>query len=296
MTIKDFLLSTLCLFIILQLQAQAISNFSPLEPAKNHYAELQTLNGAPNPAMAWMDTILYPPSEYNRYTMLFTLGQPAYLTKDQIDFIAGEVEFPANSSEQTRAELDFLMELQANRTEEQTKRVLDIASIGYWPDVHNVPSHPNHQENLEELFFEIHEVMGKEHTHDQYPATSKLLRGIMMDMRMMEFVVKYRLFRARPYQLELKLEPLRKIGSPSFASGHTLWAYCQAFTLAELLPEKKQAFLDLAYEIAFSRELMGVHYPSDEEVARQIAHRMIWLMWHSKSFQDDFAAAKKEWK
>jgi acid phosphatase (class A) len=111
----------------------------------------------------------------------------------------------------------------------------------------------------------------------------------------MEFAVKYHLFRARPYQLEPKLQPLREINSPSFASGHTLWAYIQAYTFGELIPGKRTAFVDLAYEIGHSREIMGVHYPSDEEAARQLAHRMLMLMWHTEKFQKDFKAAKEEW-
>ncbi|MEM6697317.1 MAG: phosphatase PAP2 family protein [Bacteroidota bacterium] len=117
----------------------------------------------------------------------------------------------------------------------------------------------------------------------------------MNDMRMMEFAVKYHLLRARPYQLEPKLAPLTKISSPSFASGHTLWAYIQAYTLGELLPNKREAFVELAYEIGESREILGVHYPSDEEAARQLAHRMLMLMWHTEKFQRDFTAAQVEW-
>jgi len=66
--------------------------------------------------------------------------------------------------------------------------------------------------------------------------------------------------------------------------------------LSELIPNKRKAFVDLAYEIGESREIMGVHYPSNEEVARQLAHRMLLLMWHSEKFQLDFKAAKSEWK
>ena len=59
---------------------------------------------------------------------------------------------------------------------------------------------------------------------------------------------------------------------------------------------KRQEFLDLAYEIGFSRELMGVHYPSDEEVARELAHRILMLMWNTQKFQKDFKKAKSEWQ
>ena len=277
-------------------QAQAISSPNPIEPARDHYARLKALDGTPDQSKAWMDAIAYPTSLYRNNTLLFALTAPTYLNEEQVDFLVHAVDYPANSSKQTRAELDFLLELQKKRTEDQISRVLEIAAVGYWPDANHVPTHPNYKKNLDHLFFEVKEVMGKHHKPDAYPATVKLLQGVMGDMRLMEFAVKYHLLRARPYQLETDLKPLRRISSPSFASGHTLWAYCQAYTMAELIPEKRKEFIDLAYEIGFSREIMGVHYPSDEEVARQLAHRMIWLMWHSGSFQDDLESARKEWK
>lgn len=272
-----------------------IPSIHPIEKPEHHYATLQGLSSDKRAAFAWMDTIAYPADLYKNNTLLFALVSPTYLTSSQVDFLVNAVRFPANSSEQTRAELDYLMELQKKRTEKQKERVLALAKIGYWPDVNHVPSHKSYKKNLENLFFELQEVVGEDCTAEKYPNTSTLLQGVMKDMRLMEFAVKYHLLRARPYQLELRLEPLDKINSPSFASGHTLWAYLQAYTLGELMPDKRKAFVDLAYEIGESREIMGVHFPSDEEVARQLAHRMLMLMWHTDKFQQDFAAAKAEW-
>ena len=273
-----------------------ISSLTPHGPATNHYKALQNLSAEPQEKMKWMDTLVFPPSLYRSNTMQFELAEPVYLTSDQVAFLVSEMRFPANSSKQTRAELDFLLELQANRTPDQVKRVLEIARIGYWPDASMLETHPSYQRNLRNLFFEVREVMGEGYTNDKYPATANLLKKAMVDMRLMEFTVKYQLLRARPYQLEPQLTPLRKINSPSFASGHTLWAYIQAYLLAELIPEKRKEFVALAYEIGFSRELMGVHYPSDEEAARLLAHRMTSLMWHTQTFQKDFTKAKKEWR
>lgn len=277
-------------------RATTISSIPPIRKAQNHYLELQALNSEVNEQYAWMDTITFSPDQYKNYSILFALMDPSYLTKGQAKFLATAVECPANSSEQTRAELDFLVALQESRTEEEEKRVLDLASIGYWPDVNYLPTHPRYQENLKHLFFECREIMGPDCTSEKYPATSKLLQGIMNDMRLMEFTVKYRIRRARPYELEPKLQPLQIMGSPSFASGHTLWAYIQAYTLGALFPDKRDAFVDLAYDIGFSREILGVHYPSDEEASRQLAHRMITLMWQTEKFQQDFTSAKAEWR
>jgi len=228
--------------------------------------------------------------------LLFALAAPHYLSTSQVNFLVKSVNFPANSSTQTRGELDYLLGLQKSRTEEEIERVLVLAKVGYWPDANHVKTHRYYQKNLENLFFECTELVGSDCTAANYPKTSALLQGVMNDMRLIEFAVKYHLLRARPYQLEEKLEPLKKISSPSFASGHTLWAYIQAYTFGELMPERRNDFIDLAYEIGLSREIMGVHYPSDEEVARQLAHRMLLLMWHTEKFQADFLAAKVEWE
>ena len=284
------------LSIALFAQNSPISAIHPLEPAKNHYKTLQDLSALPNEAFATLDTLMFPPSMYNGFALAMSQATPYYLTPSQVNFLKESVSFPANSSNQTKAELDFLYKLQNEREEKQVERVMKLAKIGYWPVADVLKSHPRYEKNLKHLFFECQEVIDKNCTAEKYPHTAKLLKGIMNDMRLMEFAVKYHLLRARPYELDKRLKPLQVMGSPSFASGHTLWAYIQAFTFSELIPEKRFQFLNLAYELGLSREIMAVHYPSDEEAARQLAHRMLWLMWHTEKFQNDFQKAQTEWK
>ena len=111
-------------------QNSIISSIHQIEPTVNHYAELRTLSSNQQPSFAWMDTIAYPPELYRNNTILFALTKPIYLTDQQVGFLIKSAEHPANSSKQTRAELDFLLELQKNRTDEQVKRVLELAAIG----------------------------------------------------------------------------------------------------------------------------------------------------------------------
>ncbi len=269
----------------------------PLEPAKNHYLELQQLDATPNAERSEMDKKSFTPSEYRSVSLSYILMALAYLTTEQVEELKNSVAFPANSSDQTQAELEFLLAWQAKRTAAQEKRASQVlAPVGYWPHMDIKKEHERYTKNVRDLMFEGREVLGEECTAANYPATFKLLQGVTKDMRIMEFTVKYHLLRARPYVLEPKLQPLAIMGSPSFASGHTLWAYIQAFTWSELVPEKRQQFLDLAYEIGESREIMGIHYPSDEEAARVLAHGMLTAMWSNPKFQGDLKAAKGEWK
>lgn len=242
-----------------------------------------------------MDTVRYPDAEIGS-SITFLLVQPHYLTAAQLHTISQSVKAPANSSEQTRAELDYLLELQAKRTPEQEKRVDYLGRIGYWPQVNQMPSHPFYKENLEHLFFEGREVLGPWSTAENFPAITKLLQGVMHDMRVMEFTIKHRQLRPRPYHLEPSMKAMGRIGSPAFASGHTMWAYLQAYVWSEVIPEKRKEFLALADEIRRSREIMGIHYPSDNEAARLVAHRMLKSYFQNSQFKKDLKAATEEWK
>ena len=88
---------------------------------------------------------------------------------------------------------------------------------------------------------------------------------------------------------------MQQMGSPSFASGHTLWAYIQAFVWSELIPKKRAEFLAVAFEVGHSREIMGIHFPSDEEAARLLAHDMLIKMSENPEFLSDLKDAKSEW-
>ncbi len=282
------------LFCFFHLGSQEIHK---LEASKSHYSTIGALSGQSSPGQAFLDTIRFPMSEANSGYKIYTSASPVYLTEIQVDELKNSIHFPANSSVQTRAELDFLLEWQKKRTPEQVKRSVDVlAPIGFWPHIDKQKDHRRYQKNLEHLFYIGRTVLGINCSHENYPHTTELLKGMTMDMRIMEFTVKYHLLRPRPYHLEPRLEPLARMASPAFASGHTLWAYIHALIWSELVPEKRVLFLKTAYEVGESREIMGIHYPSDEEAARLLAHKMLNAMVKNDNFRKDFALAKTEWE
>ena len=46
--------------------------------------------------------------------------------------------------------------------------------------------------------------------------------------------------------------------------------------------------------MAYSREVLGVHYPSDSEMGRILARNLVNEFFKKEKFQKDFEAAKKE--
>ncbi len=282
----------LILIILLTSYNSVSQQLHYLEPVKNHYKSLQALNDGVNTKRSNLDKIMFPLSGRTSGRQFIGI-EPAYLSRVAINDIKQDHKFPANSSDQTRAELDYLLNWEKKRTKNIEERAMEIARIGYWPPVDKNDNASAY--NTEHLFWEYEQVVGKEYDLKDYPKTLKLLAGVTRDVRIIEFTVKYHLKRARPYHLESKLNPMARISSPSFASGHTLWAYIQAFTWSELLPDKRKQFLGIAYEVGESREIMGIHYPSDEEAARQIAHKMLVLMLENSDFREDLENAKQEW-
>lgn len=286
------------LFLIPFIYTGAVcQSIHPLEPAQGHYKKLQSLSSNPTKENADLDKIKYPPSEYRSGTLIYTMVSPHYLLSNEVEELKNSIKFPANSSEQTKEELDFLLEWQYKRTKAQEQRSREVlAPIGYWPHIDILKDHQRYTENQRHLFYIGRAVLGEDCNPANHPNTLQLLKGITKDMRIMEFTVKYHLLRARPYHLEPNLNPLARISSPSFASGHTLWAYIHAFIWSELVPEKRNEFLAKAYEVGESREIMGIHYPSDEEAARVLAHKMLTAMWDNPKFIGDYTRAKKEWE
>ncbi|WP_158638409.1 phosphatase PAP2 family protein [Panacibacter ginsenosidivorans] len=240
-----------------------------------------------------MDTIKFPWSEYSQGAITNSLVRTVYLSNENEAKLPGLIHPPANSSDQTRAELDYLLSLQNSRTKEQIDRAQYIANIGSWFNILN-PADPDYNENKKQLFY-IADTIGSWYNYQNFPATTQLLLNCIQDIRVTEFRLKWNFKRPRPYQLEPKLQPLTQIKSPSFVSGHTLWAYTEAYIFSEIIPEKRESFIQRADEVRWSRELLGIHYPSDNEASRIVGWYLLKYWYNNPLFVKDLNKAKQEW-
>ena len=100
--------------------------------------------------------------------------------------------------------------------------------------------------------------------------------------------------RPRPYALEPRLQPIEKPGHPAYPSGHSAASYVNAYVMSELAQDLAPEFLKMAYEMAYSREVIGVHYPSDSEVSRVWARGFVNELLKSPKFWVDLTKAKAE--
>lgn len=260
-----------------------------LTPARGYYARLAAISAAPDPTRADLDALRFPIDPQRREKTLAT--KPAYLTVDPAAFVLPPC--PANSSAQTRAELDYLLRLQATRTPGEIAWALGLQDWGY-----SLSAKPGDRdyELLRSNLFLVGRSIGTWFNAESLPLTADLMARFWRDARSYVWTFKFDHARVRPYVLEPKIKNLQETDWAAFPSGHASYAYAVAYLYAELAPELSDVFLRDAAAIAYSREVLGVHYPSDSESGRLLARQIVGFALRNPEFQRDLDKVREEWR
>ncbi len=107
--------------------------------------------------------------------------------------------------------------------------------------------------------------------------------------------LKFKYARIRPVFIDADIKNLQETDWAAYPSGHASNSYINAYIYQELAPEFTDVFVKDAYDMAHSREILGVHYPSDSESARIFARQFVNMLFQNEKFLKDFDAVKKEW-
>lgn len=262
---------------------------TPLD-AGGYYKLLQALSPLPEADSSPLDTLYFVFSKAAADGILAL--KPHYLKEMNVaDFVLPDP--PANSSHQTRAELNFLLNLQAQRT------VFDIESskvmAGIYYPVNTKPGDTNYEAYRRNLFH-IGRSVGTWFTPENLPVTADFFANVCKDGNYFIWQLKLKYARVRPYVLEQEIENLEETDWAAYPSGHASNAYITAFILQELAPDYGALFLRDAFDMTRSREILGVHYPSDGEAARLLARQFVDSLFTSEAFVSDFKKVQLEWK
>lgn len=236
---KKTLYLIVLLFLTSKSEAQTIkaSDRSTLISKSGHYEELSAINPSPQ-SKSELDKKTFPAQEWD-FMRNYLLLRTNYINVSAEKFKLKA--FPANSSAQPHAELDYMLELQKNRTREQESWALELADVYYEPFTNLDPNHPRYQHNIN-CVFRIGSVLGDWYTPENLPATKKLFVNAIHDATYYFFYFKNHFNRLRPYQLEKQLKPLLEVGHPSYPGGHSSASYVNAYILSEIFPEKSEQF------------------------------------------------------
>jgi acid phosphatase (class A) len=260
-----------------------------LTPARGHYLQLQAFGpGSTSPNEA-VDKQTYPFDSAVAKRRLSI--KPVYLQNITVaDFNLPDA--PANSSEQTRAELNYLLSLQKYRTTEDVRSSLYMANVYY--NLRVKPTDSTYTRFRRNLFF-IGRSIGSWFNPETLPVTANLMANVWQDASFFIWSLKYKYARVRPYTLDSSIKNLEETNWAAYPSGHAANSYINAYIYQELAPQFTDMFIKDAYDMAHSREIIGVHFPTDSEVSRMFARQFVNKLFQNEKFLRDFEEVKKEW-
>ena len=260
-----------------------------LTPVKGYYKSLQSFSPKPASANAEIDKQKFPfdPASAEKRLSI----KPYYL--DQVKLEDFQIpDPPANSSEQTRAELNYLLQIQQQRTKLDVESSMYMAGVFYSLKTKPEDSTYNYyRQNL----FHIGRSLGNWFNPKDLPLTADLIAHVWQDASYFIWAFKYKYLRVRPYVLDSDIDNLEETNWAAYPSGHAANSYVNAYIYQELAPEFLEVFIKDAYDMAHSREIIGVHYPSDSEASRIFARQFVNMLFENEKFLKDFQKVKEEW-
>ncbi len=267
--------------------ADLVSGWRP----SSHYHTLSRLSAEPMEPALPVDTLRFAAPDKAQLERLDQLSL-YYLPGLTLETF-GLPDPPANSSEQTKAEINYLLGLQASRTGEDIRRSQFLAGIYFNPRVQ--PGH-DYYRPLRANLFHIGHQSGQWFNQDSLPQTTRIMAQVMTDAYYYMWKLKFHYLRPRPWAIDERIKNLENANWSPYPSGHSITAYTLAYVYAEVAPENSARYLEDAFEMAYSREILGVHYPSDSEVSRLFARRFVELLLDNEQFKADLLVMKEEWE
>lgn len=260
-----------------------------LAPARGHYAKLALITPTPAQSGAELDALRFQ-------------TDPNFIARVEamkLEFVQVPLDafvlppMPANSSTQTRAEIDYLLRLQASRTETEGERALYFASFSFSSSIPKTD--PRYAAQVKHFFW-VGRSIGSWFTPENLPVTTDLIARVWRDASHYMWRLKFKHARIRPYTIDPAVKSLQETGWAAFPSGHASFGHMLAYLYSELAPEFSDIFLKDARDIAHSREIIGVHFPSDSESGRVFARQFVNELFKNEKFRSEFAKMRAEWE
>jgi acid phosphatase (class A) len=255
----------------------------------DHYQRLAALSGEPRAEERRLDRQQFSLAAMNAGYLKVLDVKPAYLDVPPTAFHLPE--FPANSSRQTRAELDHLLELQARRTPDEIAHSQRLAGVYYRLSVR--PEDPDWARMRQNLFHMGHQL-GTWFGPESLPVTADFMARVWSDASYYLWAAKFRFNRVRPYTIEPRLQNLETPNFPAYPSGHSSNSWVAAYVYELLLPDQRDLFIQNARDMAYSREILGVHFASDSESGRLFARQFVDRLMKEPAFRKDLETARQE--
>ncbi len=201
------------------------------------------------------DSICYgnPAAEFMKFvTAVDDPIKEWFISSGLIDKICSSA--PKNDSDVTLKDLEALTKLMNHASEE------DISFAEY----------VEKEDNIAKLFIQMLNEFGVEESLNEYYHIDNQTLPLL-------HYLKHKVNRPRPYQLAyhfgLDIFPLVRTDAmtASYPSGHALVGFVMSEYYSRKHPHLSYVLKELGEKVARSREIAGIHYPSDTEASRLIS-------------------------
>jgi acid phosphatase (class A) len=221
---------------------------------------------------AWADPVAQTMSTPPRSADSGPPQKPYYLTGNE-DVWRTFPSKPALGSPVDEADLLITLSLQASRTEEQKSEALRDKSY----DIKLMTSVID--PDFENVYKDVYNV----------------LKNADIDSYYINTMIKDENGRLRPFvQHPTLVIPLFTTADFSYPSGHSSGMELQARILGEIFPDKSDALLHRARQIADSRVVAGVHYASDTEAGLALGDLLFTELKSKSAFEKDLTTAAEK--
>lgn len=134
---------------------------------------------------------------------------------------------------------------------------------------------------------------------DTTPAIARLMQRLFEDAEAASTIVKLRAHRPRPVgddadRLTCQTVSAAGRATPSYPSGSATVAGAYGAAMAAIAPDRAGAAREIGRQIALSRAVCGMHYPTDVRVGYSLGQQVFEQASTSPAFAADLAAARAE--
>ena len=218
------------------------------------------------------DALKYRMEDWDPMMVEFFESGPRVLPTD---FKVDIPPYPANTSDETKAELATLKKYEAEeRTPETLKKI--------------------HYENTVMPVYQVFSYYGL-YDFEKAPITNSLLASVDRDVSVFMVGVKKDMQRPRPSQLDPTLTTVVPVQHhAAYPGGHAAQSYASALVLGMVDPRNAEKYKQIALDVAHRREVAGVHFPSDSSSGRLLAEQVVKALFEKPEIQKRLELAKKE--
>ena len=148
--------------------------------------------------------------------------------------------------------------------------------------------------HINDSVFDYSDVLGSNFTAANFPLTKAFFEKIQNDEEIACTTAK-NIFQAPRPSTWTKMTSTDQDVGYTYPSGHSTRAFLRAKLLSQFFQQHKDALLDEAKRAAWSRVIIGRHYPSEIYAGKTYADYLLSKFLESEEFQKEWSAIQKEW-